>query len=269
MLEARSEPQKINFRVWLQQEFTTRARKNSQFSLRAFARLLGMDASTISQILAGKRNPTNRVIEKICDQLSCSPATKLCFMKTVRRSRKTLQPAEPLPDYHQLAIDSFAVIADWYHYAILELTFAEGFRDSPKWIAKKLDISPTEASVAIDRLERLKLLERKNGKLGKAELFTTNGTEGFTAPALKEFQRQIIQKALEAIEHAKPEEKDITSMTMAIDPTKLDEARKRIRNFRRELCVFLEQGKRTRVYNLGVQLYPISESTITNDEGKK
>ncbi len=72
-------------------------------------------------------------------------------------------------------------------------------------------------------------------------------------------QRHVLEKALTAIDVVPQDEKDITSMTMAIDESKIPEAKKRIKAFRRQLCEFLETGKQTRVFNLGIQLYPISK----------
>jgi uncharacterized protein (TIGR02147 family) len=244
-----------DFHIWLQNEFVERSRKNPKFSLRAFAKRLDIDPSTVSQLLSGKRRATPRVIAKICDQLSTPPKTRSHLMEG-SKSRRTAGPT-----FSQLTMDAFAVIADWYHYAILELTFTKGFQSSPAWIAKKLKINPLEVKLAIERLKRLELLEETEGRLRKTKAFLTNGPDGATAPALKELQRQVLQKALEAIDCVAQEDKDITSMTMAIDPSLLPEARKRIRNFRRELCVFLEQGQRKRVYHLGLQLYPVSEET--------
>ncbi len=54
-------------------------------------------------------------------------------------------------------------------------------------------------------------------------------------------------------------EKDITSMTMAVDPKHLGKARSLISKFRRDLCDLLEDGDQEVVYNLGIQLYPISK----------
>jgi hypothetical protein len=48
-------------------------------------------------------------------------------------------------------------------------------------------------------------------------------------------------------------------MTMAVDPGKIPEAKKRILKFARELCEFMEAGKRSRVYELSVSLFPISK----------
>lgn len=248
-----------SFRIWLQAEFTARTRSNPSYSLRAFARFLQMEASSVSQILSGKRNASDRVIRSICNRLSVDPELSHHFLKNV---------GEYTVLYQQVAMDAFAVIADWYHYAILELTFTKNFQSSPKWIAKKLNISPAEVRVAIERLERLELIEVKNGKLRKIETYLTNGPDGFTAPALRELQRQVLRKALTAIDETPQEKKSITSMTMAIDPKKLPEAALRIKKFRRELCSFLEDGPRTYVYNLGIQLYPVSDSTLTPEESE-
>ena len=124
-----------------------------------------------------------------------------------------------------------------------------------------MGVPTTEVQVAIQRLLRLGLLVVHRKQLVKAQIFTSNYSEGFTAPALKELQRQLIQKALDAIDHVPQEQKDITAMTMAIDPTKLTEAKRRIKVFRRELSEFMESGAQTTVYNLGIQLIPLSDAS--------
>ena len=246
----------IEFKAWLQAEFSQRSRRNPRYSVRAFARLLQMDPSSVSQLLSGKRRASTKVIAAACDRLSARPEIRDAQMRAARVRRLAAEPAE-LPT--RIAADAFAAIADWHHYAILELTFVDGFDPDPKWIARELRIGVAEARAAVDRLLRLGLLRREGGRLGKSARFTTNYEEGFTAPALKELQRQILAQALAAIDGAAPEDKDITSMTMAIDPDRLPEARRRIRAFRRELCAYLEQGKPTRVFTLGLQLFPVSE----------
>ncbi|MGZ3740999.1 MAG: DUF4423 domain-containing protein, partial [Bdellovibrionota bacterium] len=62
-----------------------------------------------------------------------------------------------------------------------------------------------------------------------------------------------------AIEAVPTEERDITSMTMAIDPRRLPLAKTLIRKFRFRLADLLETGDRTEVYNLNVQLVPVTK----------
>ena len=48
--------------------------------------------------------------------------------------------------------DVFSYMSDWYHLAILELTFVKGFKSEAKWMSRRLGISEAEVKPAVDRL---------------------------------------------------------------------------------------------------------------------
>ncbi|RYZ86847.1 MAG: TIGR02147 family protein [Proteobacteria bacterium] len=158
-----------------------------------------------------------------------------------------------------LNLDTFSVISDWYHFAILDLTLIRGFKSDASWIARKLGIKKFEAIGAIERMKRLGLLVEDDGKLKKGQAFYSNYSEGVTSAALKEYQRQVIRKAMQAIDSCPQDRKDITSMTIAANSKKLKQAKEKIKNFRRELCEFLETGEKDSVLHLAVQLYPVTD----------
>ena len=247
-----TDEEKTSFRLWLQRQFTERCKRNSRYSLRAFAKFLSIDHSSLSQILSGKRPVSKKSVQAICEKLSASPQDLQSFGLI-----KTNQAVDA--DYMQMSLDTFAVISDWYHIAILELTFVSRFIADAKWISKKLSITTEEAKSAVERLKRLGLLLEENGSYAKSSKLLTNRTDVCTSAAHKELQRQIIEKALLAVDQCAAEDKDITSMTMAIDVQNLDKARELTRKYRREMCALLEDGEQTQVYNLGIQLYPISK----------
>ena len=258
-----------DFRLWLQQQFTQRCKRNPRYSLRAFAQLLRMDASSVSQIFSGKRQASTKVITSTCGILGASPQQQENFINNAKskfkRSKTSVTGADR--SFELLAEAAFAVISDWYHIALLELINIDGFDQRPSWCARTLGISTTEAQIAIDRLVRLELLRFEDGQLVRTNKLITNFSPGMTSPAHKVLQRQILHMAVEAIDNVESENKDITAMTMAIDVQKIPEARKLIAKFRRDLCAYLEDGEQTRVYQLAVQLYPISKSP--NNGGTK
>lgn len=261
----------IDLPIWLQREFSKRCRRNPRYSLRSFARLLDMEASSVSQLLSGKRRASSKLIIRLCDVLGAHPLERQGLLKfTEHRKKLSTKRSDAAdiasPNYQQLSLDAFSVISDWHHFALLDLTFTEGFKSDPAWIARVLGIPVTEARSAIARLKRLELLEEHDGHLVKANAHISNGAAGLhTSSGHKQLQRQVLQMALDAIDDTPQEDKDITSMTMAIDVEKIPEARKIIKKFRRELCQFLESGRRSRVYHLGVQLYPVSRSTESKE----
>jgi hypothetical protein len=53
--------------------------------------------------------------------------------------------------------------------------------------------------------------------------------------------------------------RDQSSMTLAMNTKQLNVAKKRIKNFRRNLCTFLQKTKdRDAVYQLGISFYPVT-----------
>ncbi|QDK45907.1 hypothetical protein DOM22_12480 [Bdellovibrio sp. ZAP7] len=251
---------RVDFRIWLQQQFMARIKRNPRYSLRAFAKLLDMDPSSVSQIFSGKRNASTKVITKACNVLGAGIKQQESFIyKSKEKFKNSTHKSDSETDYELMAEDVFSIISDWYHFALLELINIDGFDSRPSWCARSLGISTFEAQSAIERMVRVGLLRYEEDTLVRTGKALTNFSPGMTSPAHKNLQRQIIEMALKAVDEIKSEDKDITAMTMAIDIKKLPEARKKIAKFRRELCDFLEDGEQTRVYQMAFQLYPVSK----------
>ena len=81
-----------------------------------------------------------------------------------------------------------------------------------------------------------------------------------TSSAKKQFQIQLLEKAISSIEDVDIGRRDNTLISMAIDPKDIPEAKKRITRFRRKLCNFFERHDNgTEVYNLSIALFPLSK----------
>jgi uncharacterized protein (TIGR02147 family) len=252
------------YRSKLEAEFRVRHDKDPKYSLRAFAKTLHVSPSYLSRIMSGQRELTIAGAEKISESLGLSPDDREDFLRSVvgvlRERPRTSTPtrtSSTQAEYHQLTVDAFTTISEWYHYAILELTFVKGFKSDPKWIAKMLGIPVLVAKAAVDRLKRLELL-KDNGKLHKP-LASITTSHDIRSSALRRFHTQVLEMAIASIEKSGIEERDVTSMTMAVNVARLPEAKKKILRFRRSLCKFLEKGERSRVYNLAIQLYPLTQ----------
>jgi uncharacterized protein (TIGR02147 family) len=94
----------------------------------------------------------------------------------------------------------------------------------------------------------------------KTEERLSTADKHLTTPALRKNQRQLLEKAIDSLENDPIELRSMTSMTTAIDPRRIPEAKEMIRHFNRTLCAFLEGGNRTQVYNLGIALYPLQKT---------
>lgn len=146
----------LSFRLTLQTELARRCAENPQYSLRAFAKYLGMDHSTLSQLLRDKRRFTDKSIRKIGIRLGLEEAA---IERWIRDEQRQGRDEATAGQVRQLTQDVAALMTDVNHYAILELTRTQGFQPDSRWIGRVLGISVDEVNVAIQCLIRLGLLE--------------------------------------------------------------------------------------------------------------
>ncbi len=244
----------------LQMKLTEFQLKNAAFSLRAFSKRLEMSPGAVSQILNGKRFISKKVAQKICDKLLLDPQEKLEIVGLFPEQKKEiLNNTASEPNYLQLQSDQFRVISDWYYLAILSLIKIRGFKQKPQWISKRLGISEKEAKEALTRLKRLGLIEKdkKGGFKRSAPRYRTSDDTKDLSVQKSHFQSlELAQKSLAT---NAVQERDFTSITMAINSKKLDQAKVLIRKFQDKLSGFLEDSTPNKVYRLCIQLFPLTK----------
>jgi transcriptional regulator with XRE-family HTH domain len=72
----------------LNADLSKRKQKNPRYSLRAYARFLGLDPSTLSRILAGKQPPSITVVRKLLRKLGLSPLENRKLVTSVAEDAK-------------------------------------------------------------------------------------------------------------------------------------------------------------------------------------
>ncbi len=233
-------------RSYLTTELERRCQTNPQYSLRAFAKSLAIDSSYLSKILNGKRTLSEKGV--------LSLAEKLDFPEEITRDLRRLSEKTTLTS---LDVDQFRIIADWYHYAILEMTRLDDFRPDVKWISEYLGISFGESLAAVERLKRCELLiEDETGKWHAQS--NTTIRHKFSNAAFRQMQKQILLQAVAAMENIALERRDQSSITMCIDTSQLPIAKEKLKAFRREFMELLESGsKKDAVYQMSLALFPV------------
>ena len=241
---------------WLEYHLAERIKKNPRYSLRAFSQTVGLSPSFLSRVMSGKRSLSIKAAIKLADSLNLNPTERKALLEKALKDKPKMDKSDD-DDYFEITKDTFSVISQWYHFAIAQLLNLEDFKEDPKWISGQLGISALEAKLAIERLVRLQILERdEKGKLYRTHKNVSVKSE--TSSAIRMFQREILEKAIESLEKDSNEERDITSITMSIDEKNISKAKLEIAKFRKRLAKILEKGTKTRVYNLGIHLIPLS-----------
>ncbi|WP_413290782.1 TIGR02147 family protein [Bdellovibrio sp. HCB337] len=252
-----------NFRNVLQDELTLRCSRNPNYSLRSFAKALQISPSALSAMLSGKRPITDKMKERLGLKLGLS-LSELKRLHSQPHGNSKLKNTDGIEgSFQQITVDTFAIISEPYHYALLELMKTEGFEEEPRWIAQRLQITVSEVKFALERLERVGLIERdEKGVLTDAtEGFSTDIRDGLTSQAQRRFQENSLRHAMTSVQTVPLEKRDNTSMTMAINSADLPKARKMLKTFRRRFCKDLESAPRlNEVYQLTMAFVPITNT---------
>jgi uncharacterized protein (TIGR02147 family) len=235
--------------AYLKAEFERRRARNKAYSMRAFASSLGVGIATLSDVMSGKRglSPKNRV--KISEKLKLSPLDRERFL-TKQNQEEELEKLE-------LEDRKFRLISDWYHYAILELTYVKDHKASAAWIAKKIGIAKTTVKDALVRLVELQLLKIEDSCL----IQTTpplKTTDNIPSLAIRKRHQELMDLAKESIEHDPIDQRYFYEITIAVDPARVEEAQMLMRKSIRKIAKKLGTGKPTEIYSLGTQLFPLN-----------
>src|SRR5258707_1323801 len=120
-------PRTVDFRRFLQLELIRRCEQNRRYSLRAFARSLGLHHGTLSRVLSGKRAINKKLISRLGEPLRLSPTDADSFLKHLSSQKRPLTS-----HYRELNLDTFLAVSEWYHDAILEMTHMKSFEGDVK-----------------------------------------------------------------------------------------------------------------------------------------
>lgn len=262
----------LKFTDFIKNKFEQRKLGNNSYSLRAFARDLDISVSRLSEILSGKGSLSNQTAQKLARNLKLERKEQEIFISLVNlnnaSSKKNKKLAAELisnlknTNQASISLESFNLVSEWYYFAILSVMELDLFDGSASWIAKRLGIEADKTLKALETLLKLEFIEYTDNKFRLSNINGITTTSDIESMALKKSHKQSLIQAIEALDNISINERDITSITMAIDPKKIPEAKKLIKKFRRELCIYLESGKKEEVYNLNIQLLPITKKEM-------
>lgn len=237
------------FRSYLQAEYTRRCQKNPQYSLRSFAKHLEIDPSSLSQFLRKKRNLSDKKMDQLGKKLNLKSDE---FFKFVSRGERD--------EFQMIKVDQFSILSEWYHLAICQLSLLQDFRSDAHWIARRLGIQVMQAQAALDRLIRIGWMEDIDGTFRYVGGNLSTMDHEITTEALKSYQKEMLTKAEDAIDHIPFNMRSNSGMTMAISTEKLEQAKAMIGRFRRKISKFLEEGEtKDEVYHINISLFPLTD----------
>ncbi len=245
-------------------EFRRRIAKNPRYSLRAFARQLGLHPSALSRVLSGKQDLSIAASHTVIDALGVSDETRRLFLISVSRERVERQLAHHgesavKPAATEVSPEIFNGVADVTCMSVLEACALDDADVGEAWFADRLGLSVNAVRAALRRLEAAGFVEPVGKRWVKAAARFSTQERALDLMVLQCHQREIGEKAVAALTEVPYELRCITSMMTAMDPAKVPRAKQMIGEFLEQLGDFLASERRTALYQVNVQFFPVTK----------
>ena len=256
-----------NYRDILRRELLQRCERNPKYSQRSFANLLGLSSARLNEVLQEKKGLSRLAAVQVSQRLGFTASESARFCDLVdsmhARSAKARQLAaarlggeKVYSEKRILSEDTFKLVADWYHFALLELLKLPHEDTHTESLAKRLGIHPALAKEALERLQRLNLVDETKGKWKSSANTTVPGDT--SSAAISNFHRQILEKALASVTFQPAEKAEFSSTLMTIKEDQLPLAKSMIKQFWKDLSEAMDASpNHDNLYCLTVQFFSL------------
>lgn len=239
----------------LEDELNKRRAKNDRYSIRAFAKYLGIQSSTLSAVLKKSRHLSFKDAETVSLKLFQDPDQSRKFILNYLQDKALQQQYNFVPDDPQ----NFQIIAEWEYRAVLTLMDTVDFQPSPSWIAERLGISLKKTNDVISHLVNVGLMQQESSNTWLKTNHFSETSDDVASLAIKHSHQNELSLAREKQIEVELEEREFQSLCFAIEKKNIPKIKKQIRDFIRQLERTYETKDADEVYLFCSQLFPLSK----------
>ena len=269
-----------NYREYIRAAIEEKRCTNPRYSFRCAAKRIGTSSGTLSRILNGTRHLGPSLLPKMIsflglkrreaeyfsllvnfELLTDEPEKRECY-RDILRMRSVRNRTVP-EENHQF-------FERWYHVALFELLRIVKDSSDHATLGSMLmpPISGPKARKAIELLKRIGYLKQEEEEATcSIEPFLTTG-DTWESVAIHSFQVAAAQLAARALDNVPKEERDFSTLTMALSGEAFEKIREVMKNARAEIAAIERESTfPDRVYQINMQCFPLSQGTT--EKGKR
>lgn len=265
-----------SFRFYINREFDHRKTRNAKYSLRAFARDLGVSNQKLSQILTGKLGISTASAEQIAARLKLSKFETDLFIALaesahgrsesgrVKAAARVDKLAERLK-FRDRSSDVEREGFSWLEYPIYMCYSLPEAQANHQWASRRLGIPEAVVKTIVDDFFSRDLLREENGSWIQPNPFVSVNAKS-SGEAIRKLYKKMLDLASKSVSDTPITERKLSVSYMTLHPENLEVAKDAIDQF----CYGLIDrfGKSdlagARVYAFNTQLFPIDVKTGDN-----
>lgn len=263
-----------DYRKFLQDFYELEKSLDPTFSYRVFAAAVDIDASLLVKILQGKRHVSTKNIESFVQFFRYKEGKAEYFREMiaygkaktddqVRKHFETLQKMRPAA-CRELDEARYRYFQQWFYPMIRSALDVFDYRGENHAAALGDSCIPkltaTQVQNAVDALLQLGLAHKQNnGRIAPTEAHIKT-KERWLSASISDYQKSITELAQRSIAETPKEERDISTLTMALDSTQIHKIREILADTRKSIVKVVNAMPSQicdSVYQLNFQLFPM------------
>lgn len=264
----------LDYRKFLKEAFDHLKKTRRGITHRSLCKKAGFSSPNfLKLVMEGERNLTAQSLPKVSEAFELRGKEAQFFealvffnqAKTVEEKDQRYEQLKGLRkdlSLKRIEHGQFEYFERWYAVAIREMISLKDFREDPEWISARLQgkLTPTEVGKTIVLLERLGLVSRnEKGDLIASQPSVSTGDE-VSSLAVYRFHQAMLEKAQEALKETPREQRDVSSVTVAISKEQFQKIKNKIQLFRKEILEMAQDTQEAEtVYQLNIQFFNLSE----------
>ena len=261
-----------DYRDMIKDYYLEHKKHNSLYSFSTLGKTLGLDSSHAYYIVQKKRNLPVHAVPAAKKMLGLdgrgAAYFDLLIVASRTKSEKTkaeiLQKAFQLRDVkrHLLKDNELKYLSAWWTIVVRALIEVKhGNVDIPEIASSVIPpITEEQAQESIEILKSLGFIQpiNNNSKVRLSDPhITVQGAE--KAQAIRSFHSKVMQFGIRSLSEIPPENRDISTITMAVDSKGFEDIKKMLKEFRKEIQIRVDKCiVPDRVMQLNLALFPVA-----------
>jgi len=275
----------IDYRKYLSEYYAFKKKTSRAFSYRYFSSKAGFASPVfLKLVIEGKRNLSRASIEKFCSALQLAKKEALYFKNLVlfdqakttdekQEHYAVLRSIENAVSEKALETDQYDYFSNWYTVVIRELVTLIDFKDNFQLLGSSVipPITAREAEKSVELLKRLHLIAKKpDGRYEQTDSAITTGAGDVGLMAVRRFNKEMVLLAAKTIDDLSREKRNVSGITIGISPSMYKIICSEIAAFKDRIVSLVHRDQSsTSVYQLNVQLFPVSEDVAVMESNQK
>ncbi len=253
-----------------------RQKEKKTFSYRWFSQKAGFTSPNIlNLVVKGKRHLSLESAEKVIEVFHLKKnegdffKTLLQFQKSKNLSEKEFFARELIKfkkyqEQYPISKTQLNYYSDWFNIPIREVFTLKNSPKSTQQISELLipTVNQVDVEKSLLNLEKLGLIEKQKSQYILNEESISTGNK-FASFGVVTYHKKMMQIAAEALDRFTAQEREISSVTIALSEEKFTVLKKMIEDFRDQLMnLSKEDSEKERIYQMNFQLFPLSKKNI-------